>query len=721
MNIKHKNKVPYIEQMQQTECGLCCTAMILRYYGSNEPLSSFREYLEAGRDGLKISQISGYFNMRGFETHIYKAGVKALKKLQLPAVIFWNNEHFVVLESISDKNYTIVDPAFGRRKISLEDFKKEYSGSILTVNPTESFTPVTEKQSTWKPILKNLSDQKLIFIKVMLLSIITYFISISIPIMIQYLIDEIALKNNPTMLNKYSITVFGIIAVFGALSLIRGNSVIKLQVAFDRFLNKSTIQKLLKLPYKYFEVRSNGDLLFRLNSLHVIRDIMSEQVLQGILNIGALIFILLYMSKSSLYLTGISVVLFLITGLFILYMRPVMMEANQYEIVESTKLQSVQVETVYSILGIKTTGIEKEIYKNWEDKYKRAVDKYSYRSKTLNVYTTVISLTQTINPFILLTFGIFQYFMGNVTVGEVIAFYSLSTTFFSAGVSLFQTWNNFLLSTSYLERLKDITDNEEEHNPENPVDLSLEGNIKLENVSFSYTNKSASVINNLSMNIKSGQKIAIVGTSGSGKSTLSKILLGLYEPSKGNIYYDDVNFNELNKQSVRRQIGVVPQDITLFNKSIYDNIKMNKEDVTLEDIKNAAKIAQIDEEIEAMPMGYHTLVSDMGLNLSGGQRQRIALARAVLSNPKIIILDEATSSLDSLNEKRVSDYFEKIGCTRIVIAHRLSTIIDSDIIYVLDKGQIAESGTHKELMIRNGLYASLYRAKEGSDSEKEVI
>ncbi len=717
MKIKHKNKVPYIEQMQQTECGLCCTAMILRYFGSNEPLSQFRDYLDAGRDGIKISQIRNYFNMRGFETHTYKASVGNLSKLELPAIIFWNNEHFVVLEKIKDSHFIIVDPAFGRRKINLKDFTNEYSKVILTIKPTDQFSPVKQKQSTWKPIVKNLTEKKMLFLKVLLLSIVTYFISISIPIMVQYLIDDIALKNNQQKLTNYVFLVLAVVVMYGMLSLIRGNSLIEFQVNFDRFLNKGTIKKMLKLPYKYFEVRSNGDLLFRLNSLHVIRDIMSEQVLQGILNIGALIFILVYMTYKSVPLTLVSVCLFLLLGVFILYMRPVMMEANQYEIVENTKLQSVQVETVYSILGIKTTGIEKQIYKNWEEKYENAVDKYSYRAKVLNIYTTIISLSDTINPFIILTFGIYEYFIGNVSIGEVMAFYSLATTFFASGVSLFQTWNNFILSTSYLERLKDITDNEEEYNPENPKKLTVSGGIKLENVSFAYTNTSEPVINDLSLEIKGGQKIAIVGASGSGKSTLSKILLGLYEPTVGNIYYDNINFKELNKQDIRSQLGVVPQDISLFNKSIYENIRMNKPDITMEDVRHAAKIAQIADEIEAMPMGYYTLVSDMGLNLSGGQRQRIALARAIISNPKIIILDEATSSLDSLNEMKVSDYFRDIGCTRIVIAHRLSTIIDSDVIYVMDKGKIVEAGTHKELMIKNGMYADLYRAKE----EKQVV
>lgn len=712
MKIDHKRKVPYIEQMQQTECGLCCTAMILRYYNSNEQLAQLREFLDAGRDGLKISQISGYLKERGFETHVYQASMNNLSKLSLPAIIFWNNEHFVVLEEIVGNNYIIVDPAFGRRKIHQEYFEKEFSKIVLTIQPTEDFVPNREKHSTWKPVLKNLIENKLLFGKVLILSIITYLASISIPILVQYLIDDVALANNPELLKKYVLGVSLVILVYGAFTLIRGNDLIELQVGLDRFLNKSTIGKLLKLPYKYFEVRSNGDLLFRLNSLHVIRDIMSEQVLQGILNIGALLFILCYMAQKSIPLTLLSLGLLTLTGIFILYMRPRMMEANQCEIVESTKLQSLQVETVYSILGIKTTGIEQEVYKNWNERYENSVDKYSRRSKLLNVYTSIISLTQSVNPFITLTFGIYQFFIGNVSVGEVIAFYSLANTFFSSGVSIFQTWNNFLLSTSYLERLKDITDMEIESNPEEPKELKVTGDIKLKNVSFAYTNSSEPVIKNINMHIKKGEKVAIVGASGSGKSTLSKILLGLYEPSSGDIYFDDINFKELNKQSIRRQLGVVPQDICLFNKSILENIKMNNMDISIDDVKKAASIAQIADEIETMPMGYHTLVSDMGLNLSGGQRQRIALARAILNNPKIIILDEATSSLDSVNEMKVSNYFEHIGCTRIVIAHRLSTIIDSDVIYVMDKGEIIEQGTHKELMMLNGAYAQLYKAKE---------
>lgn len=246
MSIEHKKKVPYVEQMQQTECGLCCSAMILRYYKSTEPLSQLREYLDAGRDGIKISQLSNYFKHRGFETHMYKASVENLGKLPTPAIIFWNNEHFVVLEKV-DKNYfSVVDPAFGRRRIKKDDFAEEYSNVILTLEPTEKFVPVKYKEHIWKPIIKNLTREKTLFLKVMVLAIVTYLISISLPIMVQYLIDEVAMNNSPHLLGRYMAIIFTIIMGYTILTLVQGSNLIKLQVTFDRFLNKSVLGKLLK-------------------------------------------------------------------------------------------------------------------------------------------------------------------------------------------------------------------------------------------------------------------------------------------------------------------------------------------------------------------------------------------------------------------------------------------------------------------------------------------
>lgn len=315
--------------------------------------------------------------------------------------------------------------------------------------------------------------------------------------------------------------------------------------------------------------------------------------------------------------------------------------------------------------------------------------------------------------------GILLYFNTSITLGVVIAVYSMSNMFFGLSISLFNGWNNYLLASSYMERLRDIIDTEVEFKPDNPRQVNLRGEISLDSVSFSYTKHSQAVLKDISMTINQGEKIAIVGQSGSGKSTLSKLLLGIYMPTKGDIYYDNINLLDIDMKILRKQMSVVPQDIYLFNKSILENIRMNQTHITMEQVKAAAEIAQISDEIEMMPMGYHTIISELGMNLSGGQRQRIALARALITKPKIMLLDEATSSLDTINENNVSRYLEEIGATRIVIAHRLSTIIDADKIYVLDQGRIVETGNHSMLMAAGGLYSRMYSAHR--EREYQVV
>ena len=374
---------------------------------------------------------------------------------------------------------------------------------------------------------------------------------------------------------------------------------------------------------------------------------------------------------------------------------------------KDTKLEAIQTETIHSMLGIKTSGIENDIWNNWKDQYRLSMKAYKQKGTILNLYSTIISLMQLIGPLIVLLFGIREFLSGRISIGESIACYSLAASFIGTSLSLFNLWNDLSMASSYLERIVEITTEEQEYIPEDPVPVTVQGDIEFRNVSFSYSKNSKPIIKNLSFTIKKGTKFAIVGPSGSGKSTITKLLLGLYKPTSGSIYYEGVDINKLDVKDLRKQIGVVPQDMSLFNRTIAENISLNN-DYPLEEIQSSARIANIHDEIMAMPMNYRTMISNMGNNLSGGQRQRIVLARTILNKPNVMILDEATSSLDNINEKLVSDHFKKCGSTQIIIAHRLSTIIDADKILVLQNGTLKEIGTHNELMKMNGLYTTLY-------------
>ena len=542
---------------------------------------------------------------------------------------------------------------------------------------------------------------------IVLMSFIVYALQMSVPIMIQKIVDAQSIKNQ-------GLTVFGLMILLGIINFLRGRRMLNLQIDTDYNLSSSVFSKLLRLPYKYFEGRAPGDILFRMSSITNIRDLLSEQIVQTVMQAGMLVFIVGYMFIKSPLITLIASIVFVLTGVFIFSMKTKISEVNQDDMMKNTMLQTVQVETIYSMFAIKTAGMEEETKKNWKKAYDRCLDSYKRKNRVINVYTSVLAFVQNIAPVFLLGVGIYSTMMGKMTLGESMAIYSLAGSFFSTGIALYNFWNDFVVAGAYMERLHDIIDSEEERIPEKPIAINVSGNLDLDNVSFAYTKTSKPVLSDINLHVHKGEKIAIVGASGSGKSTLAKLILGLYDPTGGDILYDGVSINRINKRELRKQIGVVPQDMTLFNESIFDNIRMNREELGLDEVKEASEIAQIRGEIEDMPMKYYTMITDMGMNLSGGQRQRIALARAIVHKNDLIVLDEATSALDYENERRISNYLGEKDCTRIVIAHRLSTIIDADKIVVLDKGRIQEVGKHEELIKRDGTYAKLYYADKKS-------
>ncbi|QTN95123.1 peptidase domain-containing ABC transporter [Bacillus sp. LJBV19] len=712
MIVKKKKRVPIVKQLQQTECGLCCCAMLIRFYNSNETLFELRSFLEAGRDGLTIKQLKNLLVHKGFKADIYKSTILGLKKINVPFIAYWNNEHFIVVEKIKENYYYIIDPANGRRKLTEEEFKKGFSSYILYAVPSESFTPNKRKdKNVWFGVLKNITNYKLLFSIIVFLSLISYLLTLYVPILVQKLIDTSIEYNNLNSISNIVWITFLISILYGMFVLFRGLKMISLNIFLSKNLVVDTFAHLLKLPFKFFDLRSPGDLLFRLNSMNGFRELLSTQLISGLIDLGAVVFILAYMFFKSIPLTLITILIFAINTIFMFLTRPAVAQAIDDEVAEQSKSQAIQIESIFSIAAIKISGMENEIFSTWNNSFNEVIKRFKKRSILQNVVNTVTQVFQTIAPLVILILELLLFFDNKFTMGEVIAYHSLSVTFFGLTTALFGTYTQFILATSYLERVKDITETECEKNIENAVNLKLRGNVKLENVSFSYTKHSPKVLKNISLEIREGQKIAIVGSSGSGKSTLSKLIMGLYDPTEGQICFDSIPLEKLDRKQLYKQMGIVPQDITLFNSSILKNITLNNKNISIEKVRKVAKAAQIDKEIESMPMKYNTPISEMGMNLSGGQRQRIVLARALLNDPKILILDEATSSLDLVNETLISKYLSEMGCTRVVIAHRLSTIMDSDFIIVLDKGEVVEVGKHEELLALEGVYSNLYRSQ----------
>ena len=458
MKSGHLAKVPFIEQMHQTECGICCLAMILEYYHSKESLARIREELEIGRDGLKLSQLYAYAKKRNMDAKVFSADFEALQKMPLPAIAFWNQEHYIVIERIKKKEVVIVDPAIGRICMSHEDFVNGYSKVVMVLMPEENFDKRCEKGHLWGDVIKKVIWKNNLFLKTALITFLTYALQLTISLIVQEVVDASTNRYQYPVVVKYVYVAVGIVVIYGIMTYIRKKSLIRLQMEVDRHLTKETFSKMLKLPYQYYERRTNGDLLFRLNCLPLIRDLLSDHVMTGVIQAGFVVIIMICMILKSPLLALTVAVILALNAVFIMAIRKKIVAANQIQIVENTKLQSIQVETVQSIFNIKTAGIEEEFFSNWLSRYGKGMQAYEVKNQILNIYQTILNLFQIMGPFLVLWVGIYLNLQGVITVGVAIACYSLANTVFGACISVFHMWNDFTIATAYMERIKDITD-----------------------------------------------------------------------------------------------------------------------------------------------------------------------------------------------------------------------------------------------------------------------
>ncbi|ATH94123.1 peptidase domain-containing ABC transporter [Bacillus glycinifermentans] len=706
--MKTRIRVPLKRQIAQTDCALCCLTMIVSYYKSHVGFHELKERLGGGRDGVTLFALSNTASGIGFSANVLKAD--RISSITSPVIVYWDHFHYVVLDKINKKGYHVLDPAIGRCTYSEEEFLEHFSGYYLTLEPNENFKQVKPK-SVWLPYLKiTLEKPKLLF-SILVWSLSIQLLTVSMPIITKIAIDEIAIPNHYEFLTVFFISIFGLVIFKGIISYLRGRFLTNLRLHLDWRLMSRFFRHLIHLPFQYFQLRSFGEIVYRANSHIMIRELFSQQTIMSVLDSTLVLIILGYMAMISPWLAGWVVVFGIVNILLLTFTQNALKQRAEEELSEQSKFQDVQVETLYGIFGIKMAGVEKQVLHQWEHLFKKvlyAFKKNEYFSNTINSYIVSLELAA---PLIILGLSLHQVQLGNITTGSMVAFYSMTGIFFGLISSLVDTAKSMITMDTYLQRINDVLEAPVEKTPKNSIKpKELTGNIKLENVSFSYTQYSKPVLKHISVEIKAGQKVAIVGPSGSGKSTLARMLLGLYEPTAGKIFYDGINLFDLDKQWLRRNIGVVPQDATLFNKSILHNISVYDQNPSMDKVVTAAKIAQIHDEIMEMPMGYHTPVSEMSMNISGGQKQRIMLARALLQRPSILLLDEATSSLDNLNEKVIEQHLNELKCTRIVIAHRLSTIKDADLILVLKDGEIQEMGNHLQLIRNQGFYTELYNS-----------
>jgi ABC-type bacteriocin/lantibiotic exporter with double-glycine peptidase domain len=707
-------RVPVLTQMTAVECGAACLAMLLSYYGRKTSVSEVRDRCHVGRDGLSALDIVKAARNYGLRVRAVSLQENDLRRISLPAIIHWEFAHFMIVERSSPTWVEVVDPAIGRRRLKSEEFWNGFTGIVIMLEPGVQF----DRTSSYRAI--NLRSYALNYLKIAPLSLaqilgaslFLQLFGLAVPLLTAVVVNHILPSRMNDALTILAVGLFILVAAQVVMTLLRGWLLLYLQTRVDSQMMLGFFEQLISLPLRFFQQRSSGDILSRLTSNTVIRDTISNQLISTVLDGSFVVTYLIILFKGSPLFGWIALACGLVQVVVLISANRVIRRLSKQELVSQGKFQGYASEALVGITTLKAAGAEYRALARWTNLFYDQMNASIRRLYLSSLVDTVVSNVRLVAPLILLVLGTAQVLNGALQVGTMLALVTLASSFLAPLGSLVTSGQHLQVVHSHLERVADVMDAEPEqdiHSIREPPRFS--GQIQLEQVSFRYDPQSPVVLRDISVVIKPGQKVAIVGRTGSGKSTLGNLLLGLYLPTHGEIFYDGIPLRTLNYQAVRAQFGVVTQGSTIFNGTIRENIALNNPELKMEAIIKAAAASAIHQDILQMPMEYETFVSEGGSALSGGQRQRLGLARALATNPVILLLDEATSALDVVTEQVVEQQLRELRCTQIIIAHRLSTIRNADLILVIDQGTIAERGTHDDLLRQGGYYAHLIQSQ----------
>lgn len=702
-------RVPELRQMSAVECGACCLAMILHYYGRATSVSEVQERCGVGRDGLSALAIVKAARRYGLRVRAVSLKQYDARLVNLPAIVHWEFNHFVVVARWTSSYVEIVDPAIGRRRLTPEEFEEGFTGVVLMLEPGEQFErrAATRTLSLWT-YMRSLPHMYRTVAQIVGTSLFLQILGLGAPLLTELVVDDIIPTKANDLLVLLGTGMLFLLLAQGIAKLLRSALLISLQTRLDAQMMLTFFDHLLSLPYRFFQLRLNGDLLARVESNTAIRDLLTSQMVSTLLDSCSVIVYLVILLVQSRLIAGVVLAIGAFQVSLLLLTAPIIRRLTMRDLVAQGKTQGYLNEVLAGIAAVKAAGAEQRALARWTHLFFDEMNISVRRNYLLVGVNIVFETLQFLAPLLLLWIGATQVISGAMSTGTMLALNTLAVSFLVPLSSLAASGQNIQIARAHFERIADVLGSEPEQDESRVArPPRLSGRIELRNVSFQYDPNSPPVLHDISLHIRSGQKIALVGRTGSGKSTLGKLLIGLITPTSGEILFDGIALQRLNYQEVRRQFGVVLQDAFIFSGSVRENISFNDPQMEMSHIVKAAQAAAIHEDIAKMPMKYETLLSEGGSVFSGGQRQRLALARALAHHPALLLLDEATSALDVMTERAVEQNVQRLSCTQIVIAHRLSTIRNADVILVLDQGRIVEQGSHQQLLRRCGFYAQL--------------
>jgi ATP-binding cassette subfamily B protein len=707
---KRIRRFPHLWQVDQMDCGAASLAIVCRYYGRPVSLAHIRKLVTTGVDGTSLTGITTGAVGLGLRVRAVKASKSRLRELPLPAIVHWEGNHWVVLYDVDEKRVRISDPARGLRRLSREEFDDKWTGYAALVAYGEGLddAPVAAVTGTWiwqffRPYWRTLLAGAA-------LALVGAALQMVVPVFTEVVVNDVLAVRDVGLLQLLLVAMGGVLLAMTAATVTQRYLLSRAAVSLDASMLDFVASALLALPMSYFNARRTGDIQRRLAGMQEIRTFV---VVEGVRALTASATLAATVVVMFVYDRFLGLVFLATAPLYAALMvfsrrrlRPTFDSLQE----ALGKYYSHQIDAIKGIEAVKAMAAERAFHERMLKQFNALRERVFRADLTIMLYEGAVQLVSVASLALFLAAGSFRFLSGDLTIGEFVAFNALVLLATAAIVNLLSIWDELQFSSVLINRLNDVIEQEPEQGLDRsrlrPV-KSIEGAVRLQNVGFTYGGPVPTrVLDGISLSVAPGSTVAIVGRSGSGKTTLARCLAGLLEPTTGTIFYDGVDLRTLSYRDLRRHIGYVLQENHLFDDTIAQNIAFDDNDPDIEQVVWAARVANAHDFIMRLPLCYETRVGETGLLLSGGQRQRIAIARALYRRPAVLILDEATSSLDSESERAIQANLGGLleSRTSFVIAHRLSTIRDADLIVVFDKGRLAEQGTHQELMERRGIY-----------------
>jgi len=710
-------KTPTVLQMEAVECGAACLAMVLGHYGRWVPLEELRIACGVSRDGTKASNVVRAARGYGMEAKGYKKEPAELRAMRMPVVVFWNFNHFVVLDGFEGDRVRINDPAGGRRTVSWDEFDQSFTGVVLSIAPGPEFRPAGEKPSVLAALRRRFAGAGPAIGFLVICGLALVLPGLVVPVFGRVFVDEILVAGRESWV-KPLLLGMGLTALLRVgLTALQQHYLLRLGTGMALATSAKFFWHVLRLPVAFFTQRSPGEIGSRVAINDRVAAILTEDFAGTLLSIVTSVFFCALMFFYDVWLTLIVIAAAAANASALHFVAQRNRDLNRRLAIDGGKLAGASMNGLAIIETIKSSGGEHAFFSRWagyQTKYLNTLQEVAATSLRLSTLPSVLNAA---SAALVVGVGALKVMDGQLSMGMLVAFQSLAAGFAAPVGQLVGIAAKLQQTQGDMDRLDDVM-----RFPPDPLtregggrahsapQARLEGSLEIRNLTFGYNRSEPPLLEDFSLTLAPGQRVALVGPSGCGKSTVAKLILGLYQPWSGEILFDGRVREAYNRYALVNSLGMVDQDIVLFSGTVRENIAMWDATLAEGEVLRAARDACIHDAIVERSGGYDARIEEGGHNFSGGQRQRLEIARALANDPRLLVLDEATSALDPATEKQFDDNLRRRGCACVIVAHRLSTIRDADEILVLRRGKVVQRGTHESLMRdAEGFYAMLVR------------